>query len=90
MNPVEDDPEEYFNYSITGDILADEETGTGQFTIDSFNLNDYALVEQRKRVANHVKSMCKQFSLEECIVFIGSFESFIRAIYSDLKCIEDG
>ncbi|MDM8549756.1 retron system putative HNH endonuclease [Desulfobacterales bacterium HSG2] len=89
VNPVKEDPRRYFKYSITGDMLANEENGKGQFTIDSFNLNDYALVEQRKIVASHVKAMCKQFSLEEVIVLIGSFESFIRAIYADLKNIED-
>ncbi len=70
INPVREDPKRYFNYSITGEMLADKENRKGRFTIDSFNLNDYALVEQRKIVASHVKAMCKQFSLEEIIAFI--------------------
>lgn len=88
INPVEEHPRRYFDYSITGEILTNNKDGKGKFTIDSFNLNDYALVEQRKIVAYHVKSMCKQFSAEEIILFIGSFESFIRAIYNDLKSIQ--
>jgi len=89
LNPIEDESQRCFKYSMTGEILTDEENRKGKFTIDSFNLNDYALVEQRKIVASHVKAMCKQFSIEEIIVFIGSFESFIRAIYTDLKNVED-
>jgi len=77
-DPVREEPQKYFSYSMTGEILADENNRKGQFTTDSFNLNDRALVEQRKTIVCSVKAMCKQFSLEEIIDTIGSFESFIK------------
>ncbi len=70
---------------MTGDILVDESDKKGKITRDLFNLNDYALVEQRKVVATYVMVMYKQFSVGELVGFIGKFESFIRAIYADLK-----
>lgn len=92
INPVDEDPQKYFNYSITGEILAYEKDNDrkAKITIDSFNLNNYALLEQRKLVASQVIAMHNQFSVEELIGFIGKFESFVRSVYADLKKIERG
>jgi len=88
INPGEDDTRNCFNYSITGEILVDENNKQAQITIALFNLNDYALVEQRKAAAQAVMAMRKQFNVHELVEYIGQFESFIRAIYTDFENIE--
>ena len=88
INPGEDDTRNCFNYSITGEILVDENNKQAQITIALFNLNDYALVEQRKAAAQAVMAMRKQFNVDELVEYIGQFESFIRAIYTDFENIE--
>jgi uncharacterized protein (TIGR02646 family) len=85
INPAKEDPQKHFSYSMTGEVLADHDDEKGKLTIDSFNLNDYALREQRKQVAYHIKAMHKDFSCEELVGLIGKFESFIKSIYADLK-----
>jgi uncharacterized protein (TIGR02646 family) len=89
INPVVDNPKDYFIYALTGDILVDEHDPKAVMTIDYFNLNDYALLEQRKQVIREIKEMYKQFTVDEFVKYIGKFESFIRSIYSDLKAIEE-
>ncbi len=88
INPVIDNPKDYFSYSLTGDILVDKDDPKAIVSIDYFNLNDYALLEQRKQVIREIQEMYKQFTVEELIKYIGKFESLIRSIYSDLKAIE--
>lgn len=85
INPVLDNPHNYFNYAMTGDVLIDEHDEKASITRDFFNLNDYSLVEQRKQVAYQVMAMHKEFSVDELIDFIGKFESFIRALCADFK-----
>jgi len=69
--------------------LVDEHDPKAVMTIDYFNLNDYALLEQRKQVIREIKEMYKQFTVDELVKYIGKFENFIRSIYSDLKAIEE-
>ncbi len=89
INPVAEDPQQYFTYSFTGEILIDENNEKAKITRDLFNLNDRSLVEQRKLVAEGIKSMYKQFTVDELIDYIGKFESFIRALYADFENSED-
>ncbi|ETR66151.1 MAG: hypothetical protein OMM_13176 [Candidatus Magnetoglobus multicellularis str. Araruama] len=76
-------------YSFTGEILIDSKDEKAKLTVEMFNLNDRSLVEQRKAVAEVVKSMSNQFTVEELIDCIGKFESLIRTLCSELKNIED-
>jgi len=85
INPVIENPQQFFTYSFTGEINIDAQHEKAKLTIELFNLNDRSLIEQRKAVAEVVKSMFNQFTVEELIDCIGKFESFIRAIYSELK-----
>lgn len=90
INPVTDDPKEHFEYSITGKIATiDKNDNKAKTTIDLFNLNDKALVERRKNIIVMAKVMSKELSVDELVKCIGSFESIIRALYTDLKKIED-
>jgi len=81
INPTKDNPDEYLEYTVTGRIIAKNNSKKGEATIARMNLNDYELVTQRKAVALQVKSIYTQFSVDEIVELIGSFESFIRAIY---------
>lgn len=84
INPVDEDPNDYLSYSLTGNILAKENNQKAIKTIEYFNLNDHALLEQRKQVIHYMRSMYKQCSADELVRDIGKFESLVRAVYSDL------
>ena len=88
IDPVVDEPEDHYTYSLTGDMLADENDRKAVNTIECFNLNDSALLEQRKQVVREMEVMYKQFSVEELVELFGKFESLVRAVYSDLEAIE--
>lgn len=88
INPVIDNPNDYFTYSLTGEILVDEDNPKAVITRDCFNLNDHALLEQRKQVVRNMRAMYRQFTVDELVEHIGKFESLIRAVYSDLTIIE--
>ncbi len=83
INPVIENPNDYLEYSTTGERLSKNNNKKGQTTINLLNLNDYELVSQRKTVAIQVKSMYKEFAVNEIIEFIGKFESFIKGIYTN-------
>lgn len=59
INPVAEDPHEYFYYALTGEILAAENNKKGQFTIDAFKLNHRSLVNQRADVVRDVQSITR-------------------------------
>ena len=85
INPVIENPQQYFTYSFTGEILIDPKNEKAKLTVEIFNLNDRSLVEQRKAIAEVIRAMVHQFTVEELIDYIGKFESFIRTLYSELK-----
>ena len=89
INPVVENPQQYFSYSFTGEILVDPKNEKTKLSIEMFNLNDRSLVEQRKAVAEIVKSMYNQFTVEELIDCIDKFENFIRALYIEFKNNDD-
>lgn len=83
INPVVENPNKYLKYSIVGKIIAKNNNKKGKITIDLFNLNDRELIEQRKIVALQIKAMQNQIPLDEAILIIGKFESFVRQIYQN-------
>ena len=85
VNPTNESPNEYLYFSATGHVEQKNDSPKGHFTIDTFNLNHPALIEQRKIVANTVSQMSTQFSEDELVTLIGKFESTIRTIYKDIK-----
>ena len=84
INPAKDNPNEYFDYTFTGEILPINDNQKARKTIELFNLNDNGLVEQRKTVAEFVKLMYNQFAVNELVNSINKFESFIRTLYKEL------
>ncbi len=85
INPNFEDSSKHFIYSWFGEIIVNEDDIKGRNTLKLFNLNDSALVEQRKIVAFQVKIMYNQFSLDELITIIGKFESMICYLYNQLN-----
>ena len=84
INPVVDNPSDFFEYSFTGMIIPQNNNLKALKTIELFNLNDYELIKERKAIAMQVKSIYNQFDIDEIVEIIGKFEGFIRHIYKDL------
>jgi len=85
VDVVLENPHEFFDYLITGEIEAKNEKG--QFSIDVFNLNDSALKEQRLLIFQSLEYV-GNLSLQEIYdVFGYEFQSFIQTIYPKLKAL---
>jgi uncharacterized protein (TIGR02646 family) len=83
VNPVIDNPEDYFDYLLTGEIIAKNEKG--QFTIELFALDSKVLLETRQQIILSLKYFTA-LSLEEIYDSFGyEYRSFIKAIYPKLK-----
>lgn len=50
INPVVDDPHDYFEYNAHGEIRAKNGNAKANFTITTFNLNDNSLAERRSNM----------------------------------------
>jgi uncharacterized protein (TIGR02646 family) len=81
VNPIIEDPNDFFDYLTTGEIVAKNEKG--QFTIDIFNLDDKSLIECREQIAKAL--LVVDFSLDEIYAFFPDYHSFIENIYPKLK-----
>ena len=83
VNPVIDNPEDYFDYLLTGEIIAKNEKG--DLTIALFALDSKVLVESRQQIVLSLKYFAT-LSLEEIYDSFGyEYRSFIKAIYPKLK-----
>ncbi|EEX73297.1 hypothetical protein [Leptotrichia hofstadii] len=70
INPVEENPEEYFSYSIrTGKIIPKEEIGLKYEkaikTIEILNLNENKLCEYRKKYINQIINSIRNFKNDD-------------------------
>ncbi|NOX46998.1 MAG: TIGR02646 family protein [Chlorobi bacterium] len=79
INPVIDEPSDYFDYQISGKLVSINKKA--KFTIEAFNLNHTGLKQQRNNISWAVQSYKSSLGLEEVIEQVGEFESFIRAIW---------
>jgi len=79
INPVDEDPNEYFEYNLSGKILPKNEKAI--FTRNVFNLNHPGLKQQRNDVAWAVQGYKGNLEMDEVINEIGEFESFIKYIW---------
>lgn len=82
INPVEDTPSDYIEFTFTGDILPVNDSSKGEKTITVFNLNEKSLLERRKTIALFVVQMKRYLTEEEMVVSIGEFESMVRQLYN--------
>lgn len=91
LKPDIDDPRLYFKYSFTGEIgiLSNNDKSIeykkAKRTIEVFNLNEKSLVEQRRTVMLQIKAFFEYLTIEEIKSNIGKFDTFIEAVYQDLK-----
>ncbi|CAA6820057.1 MAG: Unknown protein [uncultured Sulfurovum sp.] len=83
VDVVVENPDNCFDYLITGEIVA--VNSKGQFTIDTFNLNDSSLIERRLFIFQSLKYF-GNLSLAEIYTSFGyEYKSFIKSIYPKLK-----
>lgn len=83
VNPVSDNPDEYFDYLATGEIIGKNEKA--QFTIELFNLKDTSLTQCRLEVAKVLVSI--DLSVEEICDILPDYHSFIKNIYPKLRVL---
>jgi len=81
VNPAIENPNDFFDYLTTGEIVAKNEKG--QFSIDIFNLQDKSLVECREQIAKTL--LVVDLSVEEIYVVFPDYHSFIENVYPKLK-----
>lgn len=79
INPVNNDPSAYFEYSVSGKVIS--KNIKAKFTEETFNLNHSGLMQQRKDITWAVHAYKESLELEEVIIEIGAYESFIRSIW---------
>jgi len=83
VNPVDENPKEYFDYLTTGEIVA--QNPKAQYTINIFRLDHKTLNEQRLQIAKSL-AYIPDLSLDEILDELGNeFCSFIKAVYPKLK-----
>lgn len=81
INPVEDNPADYIEFTFTGDVLSVSGSSKGTKTITYFNLNEKSLLERRRIIALYVVQMKNYFTEDEMVETIGEFESMVRQLY---------
>jgi len=92
VNPTLDNPDDYFEYITTGEIIAKDNSLKANYTIKLFRLGsiddkDNSLVKSREKIANALKNI-PNLSLEEIYSIFGNeYHSFIKAIYPKLGVI---
>jgi len=82
VNPIVENPNDFFDYLPTGEIIAKNKKG--QFTIDIFNLKDIALTQYRLQIVKSLKCL-DNLSLDDIYDIFPDYHSFIENIYPKLK-----
>jgi uncharacterized protein (TIGR02646 family) len=90
IDPVTENPDNYFEYGFAGDIFAKNclteiYKTKSEFTIKVFDLNNRSLIEDRKKITMSIKALKEQgASLHEILESLKYYQSFTRSIYSKL------
>jgi len=87
VNPVEDPPSDYLEFSFTGELIPTGGCVKGKKTISFFNLNEKTLIERRKTMVTCLLQMKNDLTEDEMVESIGGFETMTRQLYKD--CIEE-
>lgn len=91
INPTIDNPNDFFEYGLAGDILIKENLNNiqkkkAEFTIKIFKLNAQSLIEARKRITPHLEKYAKQgFEMNDIFEYLSGYQSFIENIYPKLQ-----
>ncbi|OAV69883.1 hypothetical protein Barb6XT_00221 [Bacteroidales bacterium Barb6XT] len=83
INPVEESPSEYMEFTFTGHVEAVNSCRKGEETIRLFNLNEKSLVERRKTALSCFNM--EGFTEEDLVQFVGEFETMIRQLYHSMQ-----
>jgi uncharacterized protein (TIGR02646 family) len=90
VNPITENPDDFFDYLITGKIIAINNNPKAEFTIDIFQLGrerNEPLSRQRKEIADALEHI-NNLSLDEIYdIFGNEFYSFIKMIYPKINNI---
>lgn len=81
IDPVQEDPSRYLEFSFTGEVLAVKDCEKGRHTIEAFNLNERSLVRRRKSAVCSLLSMRDVLTEDEVVDAIGEFGSMLRQLY---------
>jgi len=71
VNPITENPDDFFDYLVTGRIVAIDNNPKAVFTIDIFQLEQPSLVRQRKEIADSLEHI-KNLSLDEVYDIFGN------------------
>lgn len=90
INPVEEDPQDYLQYSFTGKVLPKQRSLKAIKTIALLNLNHPALVERRKQIAFMLTNpRYRNMSEHKVLRIIGEMDTFIIAIRHKIRYDKD-
>ena len=88
VNPISENPDDFFDYLITGEIVAKNQKA--EFSIDIFQLGkekDNPMCRQRRELSEALK-YAPNLTLDEVYALFGSeFQSFIKIIYPKINKI---
>jgi len=85
VNPITENPDDFFGYLITGKIIAINNTSKAEFTIKIFQLGQASLNRQRQDIAKTLKNITNLSLDEVCDILGNQFCSFIKVVYPKIK-----
>jgi len=85
INPVLDNPNDFFNYHLTGEIypklnLSPSDKERAESTLELFQLNHRGLVEERKNISGQLARYRGQITIDKVIKYLSGYKSFIEYI----------
>ena len=83
VNPVIENPNDYFEYLPTGNIV--HKNDKGKCTIEIFNLEDVSLTQCRLQISKTLKGI-SNLSLDEIYELLPDYHCFIENVYPKLNC----
>jgi len=89
INPVLDNPNDFFNYHLTGEIypkhsLSPSDKERAESTLEFFQLNHRGLTEERKKISKQLEKLRGQITKEEVFKYFSSYKSFIEYLFAML------
>lgn len=91
INPAMENPDNYFEYGLAGDILIKQnltqsDKEKAEFTIKVFSLNHKSLVDKRKSIVPSLQSYKEQdFEIDEIFEYLPDYKTFVVDIYSKIE-----
>jgi len=90
IHVVIENPNDFFDYSMDGNILVKEELSQldrekAEFTIEVFALNNESLIKARARIGIDLTYYLDDYELDDILQYLSHYPNFIKAIYTKLK-----